>query len=79
MYVYHKASCQIEGQGNTGDSHLFGPTQTEMQYRCSVVQCILQVYCGQYSVAVVYTVHAVSHTLQLQGTPHVHCLDLRNV
>ncbi len=37
--------------------------QTEMQYRCSVVPCILQVYCGQYSVAAVYTVYAVSHTL----------------
>ncbi len=44
-------------------------TQTEMQYICSVVQCILQVYCGQYSVAAVYTAHAVFHALQFAGYP----------
>ena len=30
-----------------------------MQYRCSVVQCILHLYCSQNSVAAVHTAHAV--------------------
>ena len=44
-------------------------SQTEMQYRCSVVQCTLQVYCVQNSVAAVYTAHALYHTLQFAGHP----------
>ncbi len=42
-------------------------TQTEVQYRCSGVQYILHVHCQQYSVAAVYTVHAVYLTLPHEG------------
>ncbi len=41
--------------------------QTKVQHRCSGVQYILQVHCEQYSVAAVYTVHAVYLTLPREG------------
>ena len=40
-----------------------------MQYRCSVAQCTVQVYCGQNSIVAVYTTHAVYDTLQFVVYP----------
>ena len=45
-------------------------SQTEVQYRCSGVQYILQVHCQQYSVAAVYTVHAVYLILPCEVYEH---------